>query len=88
MPDGLDLPQAFPRGWTDTGVTDGGRAYLPVLYRPNSDHLDTCAALAIIKGELGAYDLAERGYQIARPSNLIWVIAKSFVGQGYGQNSR
>ena len=27
VPDGLDQLQGFPRGWTDTGMTDGRRAF-------------------------------------------------------------
>lgn len=27
MPDELDLLQTFPRGWTDTGMSDGQRAF-------------------------------------------------------------
>ena len=27
VPDGLDQLQGFPRGWTDTGMSDGNRAF-------------------------------------------------------------
>ncbi len=27
MPDELDQLQGFPKGWTDTGMTDGNRAF-------------------------------------------------------------
>jgi hypothetical protein len=43
-------------------------------FGPDSDHPKTCATIELTKGELGAYGLAERSDQIARPKNLIWVM--------------